>query len=203
MKLAVICLSRLFSTLCWKSDYIQTGNGICLKQHYIKIELAINTFVLFFIIIWQLYVSILKHNCRQSIFIRCHCSLRICQYCNPEWINFSVPQINPRLWWHWHQSCHLFSAGYPLLGRSSFLGSSPYPELRQLSRSQQLKSPSIHTHFHSLIGHATAVLFHHIHHQGWTVVHNTVWNNSVKACSIITRFPLFIFTLIILLFICI
>lgn len=98
------------------------------------------------------------------------------------------PQVNPSLLWHWHQSCHSFSPGYPLLERSSSLGSSPYPELRQLSHSQQLKSHPIHSHSHSLILHATAVLSYDIHHQGRPVVLHTVRSNFLKALTKIIRF---------------
>lgn len=119
-----------------------------------------------------------------------HSLLPASQYCNTGWIRFSGPQVKPRLLWHWHQSCHSFSPGYPLLERSSSLVSSPYPELRQLSHSQQPKSHSIHSHFHSLIWHTTAVLFHDIHHCGQPVVHNTVRSNSGRALTKIIRFLL-------------
>lgn len=127
-------------------------------------------------IIKYVYFKLWHYN-----YSQCHRLLPVFQYCNTGWIRFSGLWVNPRLSWHWHQSCHSFSPGYPLLERSSSLGSSPYPELRQLSHHQQLKSHSIHSHFHSSIWHATAALFHDIHHQGQPVVHNTVRSNSVKA----------------------
>lgn len=129
-----------------------------------------------------------------TVHIWCHSLLPVPQYCNPRWIRFSGPWVNLSSPWHWHQSCHSFSPGYPLLKRSSSAGSSPYPELRQLSHSQQLKSQPIHSHFHSLILHATAVLFHDIHHQGWPVVLNAVGCNSLKALTEITTFMLCFFS---------
>lgn len=120
--------------------------------------------------------------------IWCRRLLPVFQYCNPGWIRFSSPQVNPSLLWHWHQSCHSFSSGYPLLERSSSLGSSPYPELRQLSQIHQLKSHPIHSHFHSLILHATVALSHDIHHQGWPVVLNAVRSNSHTGTTEMMRF---------------
>ena len=67
------------------------------------------------------------------------------------------------------------------------MGSSPYPELRQLSHSQQLKSHPIHSHSHCLILHATAVLSYDIHHQGRPVVLHTVRSNFLKALTKIIR----------------
>lgn len=146
--------------------------------------------------IWKkksLKFNVLHYNFSLQPFyisICCQRLLPVFQYCNPGRIRFSSPQVNPSLLWHWHQSCHSFSPGYPLLERSSSLGSSPYPELRQLSHSQQLKSHPIHSHFHSLILHATAVLFHDIHHQGRPVVLNTVRSNSPISLTKIIRFLL-------------